>query len=155
MTDCIFCKIVRGEAPAYKVWEDAKHVAFLSIFPNTLGFTVVASKEHKPSYAFANDDQTLTDLVLATKQVALALDKAFEDVGRTGMFFEGYGVDHLHSKLFPMHGTPKTGEWEQRASSVDKFFDKYEGYLSSHNGGRADDKELAKIAEKIRKAVDS
>ena len=152
MEDCVFCRIVRGEISAYKVWEDEKHIAFLSIFPNTSGFTVVAVKNHKPSYAFANDDKTLSDLVLATKKVALLIDKAFEDVGRTGMFFEGYGVDHLHAKLFPMHGTPKIGEWKQLASNIDKYFEKYEGYLSSHNGKRASDDELKRVAEKIRKA---
>src|SRR3990167_5725986 len=107
MEGCVFCGIVSGKLPSHKIWEDGKHVAFLSIFPNTVGFTVVATKEHLPSYAFANDDKTISDLTLATKKVALLLDKAFDDVGRTGMFFEGFGVDHLHSKLFPMHGTPK------------------------------------------------
>lgn len=152
MQDCIFCKIVKKEAPAHVIWEDDKHIAFLSIFPNTDGFTVVATKEHKPSYAFENDDKTLTDLVLATKKVALLLDKAFEDVGRTGMFFEGFGVDHLHSKLFPMHGTANMDEWKPIESDMETFFDVYPGYLSSHNAGRADDKKLAEIADKIRRA---
>lgn len=151
MEDCIFCKIVAGEAPAHKIWENEKHIAFLSIFPNTDGFSVVATKEHKPSYIFSNDDQSITDLILATKKVALLLDKTFYDVGRTGVFFEGFGVDHLHAKLFPMHGTREDG-WQEHASSVDKFFDRYEGYLSSHNWKRADDVKLAELAEKIRKA---
>ncbi len=102
---CIFCDIVAGKSPCHKVWEDDEHLAFLSIFPNTKGFTVVIPKEHHSSYAFEQSDEVLSKLVIATKQVALLLDKAFDDVGRTGMFFEGYGVDHLHSKLFPMHGT--------------------------------------------------
>jgi hypothetical protein len=41
METCIFCNIVNGEAPCHKIWEDAKHLAFLSIFPNTQGFSVV------------------------------------------------------------------------------------------------------------------
>lgn len=153
MSDCVFCKIIKHELPANVVWEDEKHIAFLTIFPNTDGFTVVASKEHKPSYAFENDDKTLTELILATKKVALLLDKAFEDVGRTGMFFEGFGVDHLHSKLFPMHGTADIDEWKPIESDVNLFFDKYPGYLSSHNAARADDKRLKEIADKIRKAA--
>lgn len=148
--NCIFCKIVNGEAPSHKIWEDEKYMAFLSIFPNTSGFTVVITKEHLPSYAFENSDEVLTGLVLATKKVAKILDKAFADVGRTGMFFEGFGVDHLHSKLFPMHGTANMEEWKELASSVDKYFDKYEGYLSSHNGQRAEDAELAKMAQMIK-----
>lgn len=148
-SDCIFCRIVAGEAPCHKVWEDEKHLAFLSIFPNTPGFTVVITKEHNPSYAFDNADAVLAGLVLASKAVAKKIDVAFDDVGRTGMFFEGFGVDHLHAKLFPMHGT-KSDEWKQRKSRVEKFFEHYEGYLSSHDYQRADDAELAAIAEKIR-----
>ena len=112
MDDCVFCKIVKGEVPSHKIWEDDKHLAILSIYPNTPGFTVVITKEHKPSYIFDNDDKTVSDLTLASKKVAKLLDETFEDVGRTGMFFEGFGVDHLHSKLFPMHGT-KNKEWTE------------------------------------------
>ncbi|MEM4330694.1 MAG: HIT family protein [Candidatus Pacearchaeota archaeon] len=146
---CIFCKIVRGELPCHKIWEDEKHLAFLSIFPNTPGFSVVITKEHYPSYAFDLPDNVLTELVLAAKKVAKLIDSKLEDVGRTGMIFEGFGVDHVHAKLFPMHGT-KIKEWKPIKSNVDKFFEKYEGYISSHDYKRADDEELKKIAEKIR-----
>ncbi len=49
---CIFCEIVRGSAPSYKVWEDEKHISFPDIFPNTEGVTVVIPKQHYGSYAF-------------------------------------------------------------------------------------------------------
>jgi diadenosine tetraphosphate (Ap4A) HIT family hydrolase len=114
--DCIFCKIVAGEAPCNKIWEDEKHTAFLSIFPNTPGFSVVITKEHYSSYAFELPDQVLADLVLAVKKVAKLIDSKLPDVGRTGMIFEGFGVDHVHAKLFPMHGT-KSEEWKQHKSS--------------------------------------
>ena len=110
-TNCIFCQIVKGEMPCHKIWEDEKHLAFLSIFPNTEGFSVVTSKKHYASYAFGQKDQVLIELILATKKVAQLLDNYFEDVERCGLFFEGYGVDHLHSKLFPMHGTANAKEW--------------------------------------------
>ncbi len=105
MTTCIFCKIVERSTPAHIVWEDESHLAFLSIFPNTKGFTVVIPKTHYPSYAFELPDSAIASLVIASKKVALMLDRALTDVARTGMIFEGYGVDHVHSKLFPMHGT--------------------------------------------------
>ncbi len=150
MDDCLFCKFVAEEIPCHQVWEDEKHLAFLTIFPNTPGFTVVITKDHNPSYAFDNADDVLLGLVLASKAVAKKIDAAFDDVGRTGMIFEGFGVDHLHAKLFPMHGT-KSEEWKQRKSGVDKFFEQYEGYISSHDFKRADDAELAGIAERIAK----
>ncbi len=103
--DCIFCKIVEGEAPSHKIWEDENYLAFLSIFPNTEGTTVVIPKKHYGSYPFDLPDNVLSDLILATKKVAKLLDSKLDDVGRTAMVFEGFGVDHVHSKLFPMHGT--------------------------------------------------
>jgi len=150
MSECIFCKIVKGEVPCHKIWEDEKHLAFLSIFPNTAGFSVVITKKHYPSYAFDLPDNVLKELVLASKKVAKLIDSKLEDVGRTGMIFEGFGVDHVHTKLFPMHGTGNMKEWKPMKSNVDKYFEKYEGYISSHDYKRADDSELAKLAKKIR-----
>jgi diadenosine tetraphosphate (Ap4A) HIT family hydrolase len=147
---CIFCSIAAGEIPSHKIWEDEKHVAFLSIFPNTEGFSVVITKEHYPSYAFDLADDVITGLFLAAKKVAKVLDAAFEDVGRTGLIFEGFGIDHIHAKLFPMHGTGNMTEWKQLKSNVDKYFDTYEGYISSHDYKRADDEKLAELAKKIR-----
>lgn len=154
--DCVFCQIAQGKAPCHEVWSDDKHIAFLTIFPNTEGFTVVIPREHYHSYAFANSDEILCDLIVATKKVAKVLDDYFEDVTRCGMFFEGYGIDHLHSKLFPMHGG---GEFEQgesiEISKPDVFFDQYPGYLSSHDSKRADDTKLADLAKKIRASQNS
>ncbi len=147
MQDCIFCKIVSGEAPSHKIWEDEKYLSFLSIFPNTEGFSVVITKQHYPSYPFDLPDDVLAGLTLVAKKVAKLLDAKFEDVGRTGMIYEGFGVDHVHAKLFPMHGT-KMEEWKQLKSNIDKYFEKYEGYISSHDYKRADDAELAKLAKK-------
>jgi diadenosine tetraphosphate (Ap4A) HIT family hydrolase len=150
MDICIFCAIVEGRAPCHKIWEDEEHLAFLSIFPNTEGFSVVVTKKHYPSYAFDLPDDVLNGLVLAAKKVGRLIDSKYQDVGRTGLIFEGFGVDHVHAKLFPMHGT-KTEKWELHASDINTYFEKYGGYISSHNGPRADDKKLAEIAEKIRK----
>ena len=150
MENCIFCKIVDGKSPAYIIWEDEKHIAFLSIYPNTKGFSVVIPKKHYPSYAFDLDDNVLTELIVAVKKVAKLLDSKLEDVGKTGMIFEGFGVDHMHAKLFPMHGTSDMKEWQQLKSKVDKYFEKYEGYISSHDYQRADDEELKVLVEKIK-----
>ena len=149
MIDCVFCKIVAGELPSHKIWEDDSHLAILSIFPNTEAFTVVLTKEHIPSYAFDADDGALSKLVLASKKVGKLLDSKLDDVGRTGLILEGFGVDHLHAKLFPMHGT-KMEEWKPIHSKVDKYFSKYEGYISSHDYKRTNDAVLAKLAAKLR-----
>ena len=147
---CVFCNIVNGVLPCHKIWEDDEHLAFLSIFPNTKGFSVVITKEHISSYAFEQEDKVLTKLILAIKSVALLLDESLAGVGRTGMFFEGYGIDHLHSKLFPMHGTGNKSDFKNIESKLNKYFYTYEGYISSHDCHRADDEELKQLASKIR-----
>jgi diadenosine tetraphosphate (Ap4A) HIT family hydrolase len=149
MTDCIFCSMVQGEAPCYTIWEDEHHLAFLSIYPNTEGFSVVIPKQHYASYAFDLPDDVLSALVLAAKQVGRLLDRKLKDVGRTGMIFEGFGVDHVHAKLFPMHGTAHLDAWRPIIGEVDKYFETYEGYISSHDWRRADDQALAQLAAKI------
>jgi histidine triad (HIT) family protein len=149
MDDCIFCKIVKGTLPCHRIWEDDNHLAFLSIFPNTEGFSVVITKGHHPSYGFEVPEHILLDLISASRKVASLIDKNLDDVGRTGLIMEGFGIDHLHVKLFPMHGT-KMKEWTPIHSNVNKYFEKYEGYLSSHDYKRADDAKLAELARKIR-----
>ena len=147
--DCIFCKIVKDEAPSHKIWEDEKHVAFLSIFPNTEGFAVVITKEHYSSDFYSIPEPVFVGLSSAAKKVGALLSSKLEDVGRTGMIYEGFGIDHLHIKLFPMHGT-KIDQWKPIHSNVDKYFKKYEGYISSHDYKRADDSELSSLAKKIK-----
>lgn len=147
MEECIFCKIVAGESPAYKIWEDDEHLAFLSIYPNTLGASVVIPKKHFASYAFEMPSDELAKLTIKAAIVGKLLDQAFDDVGRTAMVFEGFGINHVHAKLFPLHGT--RGEWKPMHTDYNKYFDKYEGYVSSHeyHGPNPD---LAELAAKIR-----
>lgn len=151
MLDCIFCKIVARQEKSYTFWEDDKHIAFLSIFPNTQGTSVVIPKQHYPSYAFDLPDQVLTELIIATKNVAKHLDECFQDVGRTAMVLEGFGVNHVHAKLYPMHGTAEMGEWKPIKSNVDKYFHTYEGYISSHDFQNITPKELDDTFQKLHR----
>lgn len=149
--NCIFCKIVNNELPHHLIDSDDEFMAFLTIFPNTLGATVVIPKKHYSIYAFDLNDNVLTNLVLYSKKIAHKLDHFFDDVGRTALVFEGFGVDHVHAKLFPMHGTKLIHEnWQPIKSSIDKYFHEYEGYISSHDFKREDDIKLALLAEEIR-----
>jgi diadenosine tetraphosphate (Ap4A) HIT family hydrolase len=150
MNECIFCKIVRGEAPSHKIWEDEKHLAFLDIFPNTKGETLVITKEHNDSYAFDLPDEILSGLTLAAKKVGKLLDSKLENVGRTAMVYEGFGVNHIHAKLFPMHGTAQK-DWKPiNSDNIPKYFEKYEGCISTHMYKRGDDKKLLELAKQVR-----
>jgi len=147
-TGCVFCKIAKGEVISHNIWEDEKHLAFLTVFPNTEGAAVVITKAHYSSYAFDLPDEILTELVLAAKKVGKLIDAKFDDVGRTGLVFEGFGIDHVHAKLFPMHGT-KMKTWRPIISRYDKYFTQYEGYISSHGGPRVRDEILCELAIRI------
>ena len=152
-TKCIFCRIVNGQENAYVIWQNKTHIAFLSIFPNTLGTTVVIPKLHKDSYLFAdsNTDEDIQNLMCASRKVANILDSKLEDVGRTGIIFEGFGVNHLHAKLYPMHGTKVYKKnWSPIISKRSKYFDKYLGYISSHDGPPMSYEDLAKLCKKLK-----
>jgi histidine triad (HIT) family protein len=150
MSECVFCMIARGDAASHKIWEDCDHLAFLSIYPNTPGVTVVITKEHYGSYVATLPEKVSSALFRAACDVARLLDSQFDDVGRTGIIFEGFGVDHAHAKLFPMHGTGDVSVWRPIRSRVGKFFDQYEGYLSSHDYRKVNDRDLQRLAKRLR-----
>ncbi len=103
MEDCLFCKIVKGEIPCFKIWEDSEFLAFLDINPPVEGMSLVISKKHYSSYSFDLDDEKYKKLMIASKKVALLLDKKL-NVKRTAMVMEGLGINHAHIKLYPLHG---------------------------------------------------
>jgi len=150
LEECSYCKIAKGLEPCHKIWEDDHFLAFLSIFPNTEGFTILITKQHFDSYIFNLEDDLLNRFILAAKFVAKLLDTKLDDVSKTGLIFEASGIDHAHIKLIPMHGTANISKWKPTTAYLDKYFKKYEGYLSSHESCRKDDRELEKIAKKIR-----
>jgi histidine triad (HIT) family protein len=145
--DCIFCKIAKGEIPSHKVYEDDKYLAFLDINPNTEGMTLVIPKKHFSSYVADMAEKDYSDFMVICRKVIKQLDRNF-GLNRTAIVFEGMGVDHVHCKLYPLHGVGK--EWKEMWAPDKKFFDKYEGYISTVLGPRMDDKRLAEIAKRIR-----
>lgn len=150
--NCVFCAIVSGEQPCFKVWEDQKHLAFLSTFPNTSGVTVVITKKHQPSDVFSLSRQTCLNLVVAARIVAKHLSRFFRDAGRTGAIIEGFGVDHAHIKLYPMHGT-EMRSWHPMLAERTYFCEQYEGFLTSQDGPKIDALKLARLAKKIRASI--
>jgi diadenosine tetraphosphate (Ap4A) HIT family hydrolase len=153
MENCIFCQIAQKKAPAHIIYEDEEHLAFLSIFPNTDGFSVVIPKKHYASYAFDVPSDVLHKLIDVSKSVGKKLDAAFEDVARTALVFEGFGVNHLHAKLIPLHGTNHK-EWKPILSNKQEFYTQYQGHISTHDVKHTDHVKLATLAEKIRKTCD-
>jgi diadenosine tetraphosphate (Ap4A) HIT family hydrolase len=150
---CIFCELAKGIGPYDSIfWEDDKHYAIVSGWPNTKGFSLVIPKDHYGSDVLGMPDDRLQEFILAAKKVASILMEAFDDVGRVGLIMEGMGINHAHIKLFPMHGTEdlKNGIWKPVFSKTEKFFEKYEGFIASNDGPKADDKELDVLIKRLR-----
>ncbi len=152
---CPFCEIGAGRLATATFWEDPEFMAFLSIDPNTEGFSCVITKNHFGSDVLKMPDEMLQKFILAAKKVSTVLENHYTDVGRVGLIMEGTGIDHAHIKLVPMHGTEnlKRGEWKQVASGVEHWFDKYEGWMSSAGGPMADQEKLKALAEELKKEI--
>ncbi|PIR97562.1 MAG: diadenosine tetraphosphate hydrolase [Candidatus Doudnabacteria bacterium CG10_big_fil_rev_8_21_14_0_10_41_10] len=150
---CPFCELVAGRLKTPGIfWEDSKFMAFLSIDPNTEGFSIVIPKNHFGSDVLKMPDDKLQQFILSSKKVAKILEDYFKDVGRVGLIMEGMGIDHAHIKLSPMHGTEnlRKGEWKQNLSGKEFWFEKYEGWIGSGGGPKADPKKIRELAKKLK-----
>ena len=147
MADCIFCKIIKGEIPAFKVWEDKEFLAILDINPNAEGMTLVITKKHYDSYLTKMPDDVYQRLWLAARKVTRLLDKKLK-IKRTAMVLEGMGINHAHIKLYPLHGLEE--EFQEMWADKRVFYDKYPGFIDTRLGPKASSEKLAKLARKIK-----
>ena len=102
--DNIFAKIIRGEMPCYKVYEDEMTIAFMDVFPQTRGHTLVLPK--KSGIDLLNTDpDDLAAAIRVTHKVARAVDKAVSPEGITVAQLNrapaGQSVFHTHFHIIP------------------------------------------------------
>ena len=106
MNDCIFCKIIEGEIPSYKIYEDDQVLAFLDISQLTKGHTLVIPKVHNENI-FDMSEETARDVFAAVPAIARALEKAFQPKGlnilNNNGKFAGQEVFHYHLHLIPRY----------------------------------------------------
>jgi histidine triad (HIT) family protein len=131
----IFAKILRGELPCHKVYEDDLALVMMDIFPQSRGHVLVIPKAASRNLLDA-DAASLSAVMPLVQRVAKAAQTATGADGvRLAQFNEaaaGQTVFHLHFHIIPM----------------------YEGVaLGSHGGGKADDAELAALAKDIAAAL--
>jgi histidine triad (HIT) family protein len=97
----LFTKIIQGELPSYKVYEDDKYFAFLSIEPLTEGHTLLIPKKESVTWTDLTADE-----VKEIFSVALTLGqklKAIFKVPRVALIIAGFQVEHTHLHLIPCH----------------------------------------------------
>ena len=130
--DNIFAKILRGEMPSAKVYEDEAVLAFMDVFPQSRGHTLVVPKSEARNLLDI-EPEALQALILRVQRIARAVREALQPDGLTITQFNGAAggqtVFHLHFHIIP----------------------RYEGQtLGGHGGGgMADKEELAKLAQAI------
>lgn len=97
----IFTKIISGDIPSYKVYEDDSYFAFLDISPLAKGHTLVVPKQ-EVDYIFDLNDEVYQGLMQVSKRIALAIQSAVP-CKRIGIAVVGLEVPHAHIHLIPLH----------------------------------------------------
>jgi histidine triad (HIT) family protein len=114
MENCIFCKIVKGEIPARKVYETEKVLAFLTIEPIAKGHLLVIPKKHFENI-FDTEEDYLKDIISVTKKLANKLKKNMNATGVNILHASGkdaqQSVFHFHLHLVPRYKNDKMDAW--------------------------------------------
>lgn len=134
--DNIFAKILKGEMPCVKVYEDEHVLAFMDLFPQAPGHTLVVPREPACN-ALEMTDGALQAAIVRVKRIANAVKAALEPDGIVITQFNGapagQTIFHVHFHIIP------------RTDGVE---------LGAHGGGQADAVELQKQADKIAAAIE-
>ena len=101
MIDCIFCKIIEGKLPCYKIYEDENFISFLDINPTMEGQVLIVPKKHYKGSVFDLSDEDYSELMIVAKKISKILQKTFNPI-KVGMIAEGLELDHVHVKLYPL-----------------------------------------------------
>ncbi len=98
--ECIFCKIVSGEVPSYKVYEDDEFLGFLDIHPLSPGHTLLIPKKH---YRWVWDVPNIGNYFEAVKKTAQAIQRGFK-TEEVHSRIVGEEVPHAHIWIYPAPG---------------------------------------------------
>ncbi|NQV13136.1 MAG: HIT family protein [Parcubacteria group bacterium] len=135
MSNCVFCKIIAGELPGAKVYEDDKILAFLDINPINYGHTLVIPKEHYETLVDL-PDELLKEVILVVKKIGQAVIAELRvdgfNIGLNNGKAAGQLVDHVHFHVIPREVGDGLKHWPSK--------DYEEGEMDS-------------VAEKIKQAL--
>lgn len=129
---CIFCKIISGEIPSYKVYEDENYLAFLDVNPRNIGHTLVIPKKH---IRWVWDSDDIEGYFRVVQKIANAQRKAFGTDWVVSLIL-GEEVEHAHVWLVPRFSNDGHG-----------------GSIKLSNVKSFSKEEMEATAEKIRKEI--
>ena len=116
MEDCLFCKIVKGELPSSKIYEDKETLAFLDLFPVNKGHSLVISKEHYENI-FDVPEESLSKISSVVKKVAGAVKKGVNadgiSIAQSNGKPAGQVIFHIHFHIIPRFKEDGLKLWPQ------------------------------------------
>ena len=130
--DCLFCTIIDGELPSYKIYEDDYFYVMLDRFPKCLGHTLILPKRHAP-HIFALQEEESSRLFPLAQKIAAAMSRAMDFKGlnlvQNNGEAAGQEVNHFHLHLIPRYDgdamaiqykrqDPPEGEFEEMAGKM-------------------------------------
>jgi len=133
---CIFCKIVKGDIPSYKIYEDDKFLAFLDIAQFVEGHTLLIPKEH---FEFVWDITYIGEYYKTAKQISDHFRKRLGYKYVDSATF-GRDVPHAHLHLIPHNETGT--DWEKALKEI--------GNMQKHSSRRINPSEGSILIEKFR-----
>lgn len=144
----LFPRIIRGEEQHWRVWEDEGHVAFLTPFPNSPGFTVLVPRRPLTSDIFRLETEDYGKLVSAARKVSRLLAEGLGAWG-VGLIFEGFEIDYAHAKLIPLFESTSSSQGDVCGTKSPQFHPTYPGYVTSEDGPEASADSLKEMKTKI------
>lgn len=112
MTDCVFCRIVRGETSAYKIFEDDKILAFLDVHPLARGHTIIIPKIHVArleNLGWEEANALFKTLHTLTKKVQDAMNAPATTIAINNGPESGQEIPHVHVHIIPRFRNDKGG----------------------------------------------
>jgi diadenosine tetraphosphate (Ap4A) HIT family hydrolase len=122
MAACIFCKIIKGEIPSFKLFESEKVLAFLDIQPLSRGHTLVIPKFHGEKLTDIPDDQ-LSEILPVVKKLVKATGSENYNVLQNNGRIAHQEVDHVHFHMIPKPNAQEGMSigWPQQKTDMDKL----------------------------------
>ena len=127
MDECIFCKIVKGEIPCFKVFENDKVLAFGDINPITRGHSLIIPKRHAENL-WQIPEEDLMAVHMASKKIIEGMKKALSPAGVACVQLNGRGVNqvvmHYHLHLIPRSGQEPplpVSEWDLKEGNMEEI----------------------------------
>ena len=135
---CVFCRIIRGELPAHKVYEDERVLAFLDIHPSAPGHTLIIPKVHEERIEDLSEEEAeaiFKVLHRLTGRIQAAVDAQSSTIGLNNGHESGQEVPHVHIHVIPRFRGDRGGIIQG----------------ISRIGRHLNEEEMHRIAERIRK----